>query len=264
MSTGVPFLGANGSSIAITSHRQEDGDTYAKTRSWSLMSPYVASPRGQALLASRDMSQPLPGPVGVEWQPVTIVVDGQETPFEFCDLEDGFWAGIGRVPGLCITIDSRRVPLGDVRLERCDQSAVLIPALPDSAHDDGALIRHLEMRFSRVPFARVRRWADYYALREVEIDHVRRLARRHGISDGDRSAFEDHWLARINAELAPVLERLRCHDFASVADSRIGRHLRSRFVFQLWFNTLGPGAKTWFGNRYVSLRGVTFRLRWHS
>ena len=33
-------------------------------------------------------------------------------------------------------------------------------------------------------------------------------------------------------------------------------------LFQLWFNTLGPGAKTWFGNCYFAIRHYTFRLRW--
>jgi hypothetical protein len=37
---------------------------------------------------------------------------------------------------------------------------------------------------------------------------------------------------------------------------------RSTALFQLWFNTVGPGGKTWLGNRYVDIRRYTFRLRW--
>ena len=39
-------------------------------------------------------------------------------------------------------------------------------------------------------------------------------------------------------------------------------HFKSEFLFQLWFNSIGPGGRTWFGNRYVTIRHYTFRLRW--
>jgi hypothetical protein len=46
-------------------------------------------------------------------------------------------------------------------------------------------------------------------------------------------------------------------------NSRIARHLRGRnFLYQVWSNTVGPGAKCWFGNRYTPIRHHTFRLRW--
>jgi hypothetical protein len=58
------------------------------------------------------------------------------------------------------------------------------------------------------------------------------------------------------------MDRLRFKHIEAMHRSGIARHLRSNLLFQLWFNTVGPGARTWFGNRYVGIRRYTFRLRW--
>jgi hypothetical protein len=105
----------------------------------------------------------------------------------------------------------------------------------------------LDDRFARVPFSRVHGLADYWALQAVEIDHVSRLTVHEGLSDQQREALKAYWLRQIE-------DRHR---------SRVSRRVRNRrFLFQLWFNTLGPGAKTWFGNRYVGIRHYLFRFRW--
>ena len=45
-------------------------------------------------------------------------------------------------------------------------------------------------------------------------------------------------------------------------NSHISRRLRGRnFLFQVWSNTVGPGARCWTGNRYTPIRRHTFRLR---
>jgi hypothetical protein len=43
----------------------------------------------------------------------------------------------------------------------------------------------------------------------LECDHVERLARQYSLSDHDRYAIEAHWLARVDTELAELIERLR-------------------------------------------------------
>lgn len=78
----------------------------------------------------------------------------------------------------------------------------------------------------------------------------------------DRQAVEAHWLARIDAALSETTERLRFKHIDALHNSRVGRHLRGKFLFQLWFNTLGLGAKTWFGNRLAPVRRFRFRLYW--
>ena len=48
----------------------------------------------------------------------------------------------------------------------------------------------------------------------------------------------------------------------AVHRSPIARHLGTGILFQLRFNTVGPGARTWFANRNVGIRHYTFRFRW--
>ena len=238
-SEGLSFAGPEGGSITVTSHRRGDDDQFERIREGAAIGPFFASPRGQAAWAAGDRAGPISRPVEVEWAPVTILVDGQGTPFEVCDLGDGYWAAAGRVPAANIIIDSRKVPIGAVSLER------------------------LASRFARMPFSRVGGLADYWALRAVEVDHVSRLVLQEGFSDQQIEALKAYWLRRIEDRLRKPMDRVRLHDIEAMHRSRVARHLRNRrFLFQLWFNTLGPGAKTWFGNRYVRIRHYTFRLRW--
>jgi hypothetical protein len=96
-----------------------------------------------------------------------------------------------------------------------------------------------------------------------EVDHVQRVASRHALSDQDRQAVQAHWLARIDSELAETLKRLHFKGSEVGLNSRIARLLQRRnFLYQLWSNTIGPGARCWFGNRYTPIRHHTFRLRW--
>ncbi len=61
------------------------------------------------------------------------------------------------------------------------------------------------------------------------------------------------------------MERVRLHDIEAMPRSRVAQRLRNKkFLFQLWFNTLRPWAKTWYGNRYTTVRHYIFRLRWRS
>lgn len=112
-----------------------------------------------------------------------------------------------------------------------------------------------------VPFARVRRMADYWALRGVEEDHVRHLSGTWELNRKQGESLQAFWLGWIDSELEPRM--VMFHERRRQAHRRgRGWRLRPNFVFQLWFNTIGPGGRTWFGNRYGGIRQYTFRLRW--
>jgi hypothetical protein len=262
MSERLTFVGPEGGLITITSHRPGDDDQFQRIRAGAPMNPYLASPRGQVALAARGKDSPVPRPVEVDWTPTTILVDGQDTPFEMCDLGDGYWAAAGRIPAAIVTIDSRKVPISTVSLERLASREPPPPLAPDLGDRTKTVIQALDDRFARLPFGRVHRSADHWALRDVEIDHVNRLAHREGLSNEQLEALEAYWLERIEAPLRMTMDRHRFKNIEAMHRSRIARHLGRGFLFQLWFNTVGPGARTWFGNRYVGIRHYTFRLRW--
>ena len=262
-SEGLTFAGPEGGSITVTSHRRGDDDHFEHIREGAPIGPFLASPRGRTAWAEGDRAGPLPLPVDAEWAQVTILVDGQGTPFELCDLGDGYWAAAGRVPAANIIIDSRKVPIGAVSLERLASREPPPPPVPDLGDRTGAVVQSLDDRFARVPFSRVHGLADYWALRAVEVDHVSRLALQKGFSDQQLEAMKAYWLRRLKDRLRKPMDRVRLHDIETMHRSRVARCFhKKRFLFQLWFNTLGPGAKTWFGNRYVRIRHYTFRLRW--
>lgn len=261
-SEGRSFAGPDGGSITVTSHRCGDDDQFDQIRDGAAIAPFLASPHGRAAWVATDRTG-LPRPVGAEWAPVMILVDGQSTPFEVCDLDDGYWAAAGRVPAATITIDSRQVPISAVSLEFLASREPPPPSVPDLGDRTERVVQSLDDRFARVPFGRVHRLADYWALRAVEVDHVGRLTVDEDLSDPQREALKAYWLRRVEDRLREPMDRKRLHDIEAMHRSQFARRLRNRrFLFQLWFNTLGPGAKTWFGNRYVRIRHYTFRLRW--
>ena len=262
MSEHLTFASPEGGLITITSHRPGDDDRLDRIREGAPMRPYLASPRGQAALAALDGNSPVRRPVESDWTPITILVDGQDTPFEMCDLGDGYWAAAGRVPDAIVTIDSRKVPISMVSLERLASRELPPLFAPDLGDRTETVIQSLDDRFARLPFGRVHRLADHWALRDVEIDHVNRLARREGLSKEQLEALQAYWLRRIETPLMVTIDPRHLENIEAIHRSRIAKHLGRGFLFQLWFNTIGPGARTWFGNRYVSIRHYTFRLRW--
>ena len=255
------FYDLVGHTITVTSQHAADGGTFDTIRRWAPTNTYLATPEGKdQLRASRDSGRRL-DPIEVDWRPATIAVDGQDTAFEVCDLDLGWWVGVGRVPDAVITIGSQGVPLGSVRLERVDEHPV--PALPDLRDVGDSVVADLEARFKRLPLRQVRGRSDYWALYSVKEDHVRNLAREYVLSDRDQGAVRAHWMARVEAALADTNERLRFKDMDAASNRRIARRLMGRnLLYNLWSNTLGPGAKCWFGNRYTPIRHHTFRLRW--
>ncbi len=157
----------------VTSHGAGSAEGYDSARSWAPMNAYLATPAGQETLkAARETGSTLE-PVQVEWNPVTIEVDGQPAAFEVCDLIGGWWEAVGRASRSIVTIDSRGVPLGAVRLEQVDLHP--LPPAPDLGARTSAVRAALDARFANIPFRRVRGQGDYWALHAVEVDHIRRV-----------------------------------------------------------------------------------------
>lgn len=262
-SRSIIFRDPIGQTITVTSQYPADDERFETIRRWAPMNTYMATPEGKdQLRASRDSGRPL-DPIEVDWRRVSIAVDGQDTAFEVCDLDLGWWVGVGRVPAAVITIGSQGVPLGTVRLERVDEHPV--PAWPDLGDVGEHVLADLEARFKRLPLRRVRGRSDYWALHSVEEDHVRNLASRYVLSDRDQAAVRAYWMGRVETELADTNEWLRFKDMDAASNSRIAQRLMGRDrLYNLWSNTVGPGAKCWFANRYTPIRRYTFRLRWRS
>lgn len=127
----------------------------------------------------------------------------------------------------------------------------------------GEILDALEERYLSVPFWRVRRMADYWALCSVESQHVEKLAARHRLGSEDKKALERWWLGRLQQRVEPTVAALRAKDRERTFRTRRNRpHLRTNVIFQIWFNTIGPGGRCWFGNRYTTIRHYTFRLHW--
>ena len=121
-------------------------------------------------------------------------------------------------------------------------------------------VADFDLRLRRLPVSRVHHWADYWALRSIEHDHVSRVARQWRLTEEQRQEVDDWWLTLVDNQVEEPLERLRKRT-AGRPIRRMPRS-RNRVVFQLLLNTIGPGGRTWFGNRYTTLRLLTFRLRW--
>jgi hypothetical protein len=260
-SQGVQFEDAQGWPVMVTSHRAVGEEGYTSIRAWAPMNAYLATPRGQADRARRRESEEPLVPPGVVWQPARLSVDGEVTDFELTDLGGGWWVAVGCLPDALVTVDSRGVAFDTVSLERIPEH--FVPAMPEIEVGGEQVRSDLDERFERVPFGRVRNRADYWALHSVEVDHVENLARLYHLAEADRIAVQAHWIARIEAELAETMERLHFKDIDASRNSRIARRLQGRnALYQVWSNTIGPGAKCWFGNRYTPIRHHTFRLRW--
>ncbi|MGH9124583.1 MAG: hypothetical protein ACRDZ8_07635 [Acidimicrobiales bacterium] len=210
--------------------------------------------------AEWDGSGPFLGPPNLQWQPATIVVDDAPTSFEVCDVGEG-WVGVAQVvePEVVLSVHSQGVALESVRLARLADASYLPPPPPDLGEHTGDVIRSLDVRFESVPFERVHSYADYWALQGIEGEHAQKLVARFHLTATQGEELARYWRERIDVQLAGTLD---CWREEHMTRMRTARRAGTGFLFQLWFNTLGHGARTWLGNRYASIRPYTFRLRW--
>ncbi len=130
------------------------------------------------------------------------------------------------------------------------------PMRPPPPEVPATMARELASRYDRLPVQRIRRHADLWALRRVKEEHVDRLARRHQLDEVARDVTVGWWLAEVQRHCASISARLQREERRRLR--RIHRHpqFRSNAVFQLYWNTVGPGGRTWIGNRY-STSGAT-------
>jgi hypothetical protein len=136
------------------------------------------------------------------------------------------------------------------------------PPRPDLGENGETVLDALYRRFELIPFQRIRRSADYWALLDVGAEHVDKLARDHRVSGQNAKTLHQYWNELLGARLAETLDRLGLSRALATRHSQVARRLGNKSVFQLWFNTFGPGARTWLGNRYAGVRRYTFRVRW--
>ncbi len=125
-----------------------------------------------------------------------------------------------------------------------------------------ALVADLEHRYAQLPVHRIRKDADFWALRRVEEAHVKRLARRHELDAVTRGAALDWWLGEVQLRCSGARARLHREEQRRLRRVARRRYFRSKALFQLYWNTVGPGGRTWLGNRYATIRRYTFRIRW--
>ena len=136
---------------------------------------------------------------------------------------------------------------------------------PDFDGFPGEVLKDLEGRLQRVPFDRIHRQGDYWALLAIERDHIRILARRFDLTAAEQQSLDHWWSEQLQGPLASAIERIfprpRLPFSQPIRRSRWGNR-SPKFVRQLWFNTLGPGGRCWLSNRYTTIRHYTFRLTW--
>jgi hypothetical protein len=151
---------------------------------------------------------------------------------------------------------------------RCGKiQTVTGPELPILSRLPPGAIQQLDSRLHNLPVDRIQTMADFYALLDVEKDHVQIVARQYNLMDTERQPIETWWLHQIQILLDSKIRDLGDRQRASF-ERQMTKHnsrrlrFRSNVLFQLWFNSVGPGGRTWFGNRYVTIRHYSFRLHW--
>jgi hypothetical protein len=136
--------------------------------------------------------------------------------------------------------------------------------------------RQLDQRLQRIPVDRIRKMADYYALRSVESEHITRIARGLDLPADEQELFSDWWLQTVHLKVQHNVEQIMKGQGESHRRRMVSEHRRHpvrqlppqppgvvrTLLFQLKFNIVGPGGRTRFGNRYVGIRRHTFRLHW--
>lgn len=124
-----------------------------------------------------------------------------------------------------------------------------------------ALVGALARRGEALPVSRIRRGVDYWALRRVEERHVERLARQHRLDEPTRDLARDWWLAEVRRCCASARGQLSRREQGRLRRTMRHGPFRPTAVFQLYWHTVGPGARTWFADRYASIRRYPFRMR---
>ena len=67
----------------------------------------------------------------LDWRETVVSVDGVPTSFQVTDIAEGFWAAVGRGPGVDITLNGEGVALEEIALVRLRRDALgMAPTRP--------------------------------------------------------------------------------------------------------------------------------------
>jgi hypothetical protein len=157
-----------------------------------------------------------------------VLVDGDAMRFEVCHLGAGYWGAVGRVADAIVTIASRGVPLNSVQLERLSSGRPPPLDPPEIRERSQAVLRALDEPFALLPFGRVHRFADYWALRTIEMEHVHRRASKEGLTGPQSAALEKYWLSRVEAPPGDQLDELQFKRMDALHRSRAVRRNQAR------------------------------------
>ena len=117
-----------------------------------------------------------------------------------------------------------------------------------------SLASALARRYEQLPVVRVRYRRDIRRLDRAESLWIRRALRQHLHADAVRANTEQWWLAQVTRACSSVVAVLEQLESAGVAPELPPQPWRPTWLFQLWWNTLGPGARTWLRNRRAPIR----------
>jgi hypothetical protein len=136
MSVGVNHSHGD-AAITVTSHRRQDDDL-ASLRRWVFQNAIGAALREHAddesfqLARAREVER-LQSAARLDeltWENVTIAVEGQPTPLQLCQVQDGWWVAVGRGADADLTLSSRHVPLAGLALVCITDLPLPEPRLP--------------------------------------------------------------------------------------------------------------------------------------
>lgn len=86
--------------------------------------------------------------------------------------------------------------------------------------------------------------------------------RRHSLTDAAQANIEKWWHAQVTRPCSSVVTVLEQLETAGVPPELPPQPWRPTWLFELWWNTLGPGARTWLRNRRAPFGRVTRGLHW--
>lgn len=125
-----------------------------------------------------------------------------------------------------------------------------------------SLASELARRYDGLPVVRIRSRRAIQALDHAESKWIRSALQRYPLSGAVKDRAEEWWRAQVVRACGSVIVVLEKLEAAGAGPELPPQPWRPTWLFQLWWNTLGPGARTWVRNRRASFRRVTHGFRW--
>lgn len=112
----------------------------------------------------------------------------------------------------------------------------------------------LARRYERLPVVRLRCRRDIRRLDHAESRWIQRALRPHSPAEAPQANIKKWWLAQVARAYGSVVAVLEQLETAEVTAVLPPQPWGPTWQFHLWWNTLGPGARTWFRNRRALFR----------